>query len=117
MGYTETHQVILPVGYGRGPAMARRLEDNNIICNYQAVPDEEGFTASGALRLGVSEMTRFGMAETDFQELASLIKDVVLKNAQVKPQVEKMRQRFQDLQFCFSENEFEGLLQDLHQLV
>ena len=117
MGYTETHQVILPVGYGRGPEMARRLEDNNIICNYQAVPDEEGFTASGALRLGVSEMTRFGMEEKDFQELASLIRDVVLKNAQVKSQAEKMRQRFQDLKFSFSDNEFDGLMQKLHQLV
>jgi aminomethyltransferase len=117
MGYTETHQVILPVGYGRGPEMAKRLEENNIICNYQAVPDEEGFTASGALRLGVSEMTRFGMAETDFQELASLISEVVVKNAQVKPQVEKTRQRFQDLKFCFSGNEFEALLQKLHKLL
>ena len=117
MGYTETHQVILPVGYGRGPEMALRLEKNNIICNYQAVPDEEGFTASGALRLGVSEMTRFGMAETDFQELASLISEVIVKNAQVKPRIEKMRQRFQDLKFCFSEKEFEGRMQDLHKLL
>jgi aminomethyltransferase len=117
MEYTETHQVILPVGYGRGPEMALRLEKSNIICNYQAVPDEEGFTASGALRLGVSEMTRFGMAETDFQELASLIGDVVLKNARVKPQVEKMRQRFQDLKFCFSEKEFAGCIQDLHKRI
>ena len=117
MGYTETHQVILPVGYGRGPEIARRLEDNNIICNYQAVPDEEGFTASGALRLGVSEMTRFGMEEKDFQELASLIRDVVLKDAHVKSQVEKMRQRFQNLKFCFSEKEFGGHMQDLHKLL
>ena len=115
--YTETHQVILPVGYGRGPEMALRLEENNIICNYQAVPDEEGFTASGALRLGVSEMTRFGMEEKDFQELASLIKDVVVKNAPVKPQVEKMRQRFRDMHFCFSEKEFAGCMQDLHKLI
>ena len=71
----------------------------------------------GTLRLGVSEMTMFGMAETDFQELASLIRDVVLKHAQVKPQVEKMRQRFQDLKFWFSEKEFETLLEELHQLV
>lgn len=115
MEYTETHQVILPVGYGRGPEMALRLERNNIICNYQAVPDEEGFTASGALRLGVSEMTRFGMKEKDFQDLALLIKDVVVKNAQVKPQVEKMRHRFLDLNFCFSEKEFGDLMQVLHQ--
>ena len=116
MGYTETHQVILPVGYGRGPEMALRLEENNIICNYQAVPEEEGFTASGALRLGVSEMTRFGMEAADFQEVASLIRDVIVKNANVKHQIEEMRHRFQDLGFCFSGKEFEGRMQDLHKL-
>jgi aminomethyltransferase len=31
-GYTETHQVIVRVGYGKGPLMAERLEENNIIC-------------------------------------------------------------------------------------
>ena len=45
--YTETHQVVLRVGYGKGPEIAGRLEENNIICNYQAAPDEEGFTAVG----------------------------------------------------------------------
>jgi len=35
------------------------------------LPDEEGFTASGALRLGVSEMTRFGMQTEDFEALAA----------------------------------------------
>ncbi len=60
MDYTETHQVIVKVGYAHGPEVADRLEANNIVCNYQATPDEEGFTASGALRMGMSEMTRFG---------------------------------------------------------
>ena len=96
--------------------MASRLEENNIICNYQAVPDEEGFTASGALRLGVSEMTRFGMEAADFQELASLIEDVIVKDADVKHPIEKMRQKFQDLRFCFSGKEYEGIMQDLHGL-
>jgi aminomethyltransferase len=75
--FTETHQVIVDVSYGRGPEIAQRLEANNIICNYQAGPDEESFTASGALRLGVSEMTRFGMQNNDFRILAELINDVV----------------------------------------
>ncbi|MCF8129386.1 MAG: glycine cleavage system aminomethyltransferase GcvT [Deltaproteobacteria bacterium] len=117
MGYTQTHQVILPVGYGRGPEMATRLEENNIICNYQAVPDEEGFTASGALRMGVSEMTRFGMEAADFQEMTSLIRDVVVNNARIKDQVAGIRKRFLDMQFCFSDKEFNNLLQNLHQLV
>jgi len=69
------------VGYGLGPEIAGRLEASNIICNYQAIPSEEGFTAAGALRLGVSEMTRFGMEEEDFTELAGLIHDVVKKRS------------------------------------
>ena len=63
IGYTETHQVIVSVGYAAGPEVAARLERNNIIANYQATPDEEGFTASGALRMGVNEMTRFGFGQ------------------------------------------------------
>ena len=43
MDYTETHQVIVKVGYAHGPEVADRLEANNIICNYQATPEEEGF--------------------------------------------------------------------------
>jgi aminomethyltransferase len=99
--FTETHQVIVRVGYGRGPEMANRLEENNIICNYQATPDEEGFTVAGALRLGVSEMTRFGMKEEDFRSLATCIRDVVKKNRNVGDEVKALRSRFLDLHFCF----------------
>ena len=117
IGFTETHQVIVSVGYGRGPEIARRLEENNIICNYQAGPDEEGFTAAGALRCGVSEMTRFGMAENDFQELAQLIADVVLKDAKVNDRVKAFRSKFLDLQFCFHNGEYDELLQRLHKTI
>ncbi len=115
--YTETHQVIVNTGYGRGPEIASRLEQNNIICNYQAQPDEESFTASGALRMGVSEMTRFGMGPDDFRELAELIHDVVVKDANVKEQVKKLRERFQKLQFCFNGKEYDEILQKLHGLI
>jgi aminomethyltransferase len=105
MGFTETHQVIVQVGYARGPEIARRLEDNNIIVNYQAGPTEEGFTASGALRMGVAEMTRFGMREADMQEVAQLIHDVVAKQRRVKDAVMALRQKFQTMHFCFPEEE------------
>ncbi len=52
ISFTETHQVIVKVEYARAVEAARRLEENNIICNYQAAPDEGGFNASGALRMG-----------------------------------------------------------------
>jgi len=115
--FTETHQVVVHVGYGRGAETAGRLEANNIICNYQATTDEEGFTASGALRLGVSEMTRFGMEEEDFRELAGLMHDVVANNSTVADKVKVLRKRFSDLRFCFSGEEFDDVIQKLHGLL
>ncbi|MBL7173025.1 MAG: glycine cleavage system protein T, partial [Desulfobacteraceae bacterium] len=115
--FTETHQVVVDVGYSRGPEIANRLEANNIICNYQANTDEEGFTASGALRLGVSEMTRFGMEAEDFRALAPLMHDVVINNAVVVDKVKELRERFCDLRFCFGGDEYADLLQRLHELL
>jgi len=117
IGYTETHQVVVHVGYGRGPEMARRLEENNIVCNYQAAPDEEGFSAAGALRLGVAEMVRFGMGETDFQALAGLIADVVLRGKNVKEPVTRLRRKFLDLHYCFSGDQYADAMQTLHSLI
>jgi aminomethyltransferase len=115
--FTETHQVVVDVGYSHGPENASRLEANNIICNYQANTDEEGFTAAGALRMGVSEMTRFGMEGDDFCALAALIHDVVMKDANVTDQVKALRERFSELRFCFRGDEYADLLQKLHELL
>ncbi len=115
--FTETHQVVVDVGYSRGPEIAERLEASNIICNYQANTDEEGFTASGALRLGVSEMTRFGMEPADFQALAQLMRDVIVNNAVVLDAVKKLRERFRQLRFCFKGNDYDDLVQALHRLI
>jgi len=115
--FTETHQVLIDVGYSRGPEIASRLEANNIICNFQANTDEEGFTASGALRTGVSEMTRFGMQEEDLHDLAVLIHDVVKNNSDVTDKVKALRERFSELQFCFRGHEYDDVLQKLHELL
>ncbi len=116
-GYTETHQVIVTVGYTKGPEIAQRLEDNNIVVNYQALPGEEGFTASGGLRMGVAEMTRFGMEAADFQELAQLIRDVVVHDKRVKNEVAAFRGRFLERRYCFAGSEYDGLVAKLHQLI
>jgi aminomethyltransferase len=114
--FTETHQVIVRVGYGRGPETAKRLEENNIICNYQATPDEEGFTVAGALRLGVSEMTRFGMVEEDFRPLAGCIRDVLKKNRKVRDEAKALRGRFLDLRFCFRKEDYTEVWEKVHRL-
>jgi aminomethyltransferase len=112
-GYTETHQVIVQVGYARGPEIAQRLEDNNIIVNYQAGPTEEGFTASGALRLGVAEMTRFGMREGDMPQLAQLMREVIVEQRRVRDEVASFRKKFLDMQFCFTDAAMGDLLENL----
>ncbi len=104
--YTETHQVIVSVGYGDGPEIANRLEKNNIVVNYQATPDEEGFTASGALRMGVSEMTRFGFGEAEFKKLAAIMADCILRNKDVKEDVKKFRSDYTTMRYCFDDKEF-----------
>jgi glycine/serine hydroxymethyltransferase len=100
-GYTHTHQVILRVReHGFGEDVARKLENNNIVCNYQALPDDESFIESSGIRTGVQEMTRFGMKEDDFGRLAELMADVVMKGKDVKAEVTKYRQGFLEMQYC-----------------
>jgi len=113
VGFTETHQVIVRVGYAEGIRIARALEENNIIVNYQALPSDESFTASSGLRMGVSEMTRFGMQGRDFETLAVLLADVVKGGGTVKEEVTKLRSGFQKMRFCFEEKEIESLKEKL----
>jgi aminomethyltransferase len=113
IGYTETHQVILRVGYARGPEMAYRLEENNIIVNYQSAPDDEGFTAASCLRMGVQEMTRFGMAAGDFSELADYMSQVILHNRAVAREVSEFRKRFMKMRYCLPEGETEPWMEKL----
>ena len=117
VGHTETHQVIVEVGYGRGPLLAERLEANNIICNYQAAPDEEGFTAAGALRLGVAEMTRFGMGPEDFEALAVIMAAILLDDRKAKAKVRELRRGFSGLRYCFGEADFPEAMKALRETV
>jgi glycine/serine hydroxymethyltransferase len=105
--------VLLRVGYTRGPEVARRLEENNIVVNYQALPDDEGFTASSGLRMGVQEMTRFGIKEKEFAELAGLMAESILKNRPVKEEVTRFRSRFLHMQYCLPEEKARPMIQEL----
>jgi glycine/serine hydroxymethyltransferase len=105
-GFTETHQVLMRVReYGLGQEIARRLEENNIVTNYQALPDDETFLESSGIRMGVQEMTRFGMKEKDFDVLSGLIADVVMRNKDVKEDVKEFRKNFLEMKFCLPPKE------------
>jgi len=100
-GFTETHQVLVRVRrHGPAQEIARRLETNNIITNYQALPDDATFLDSSGLRMGVQEMTRFGVEEKDFDTLAGYIAEVVVHNRTVRDEIRKLRQRFLEMKFC-----------------
>jgi glycine/serine hydroxymethyltransferase len=100
-GFTETHQVLIRVKpFGDGMMIARRLEENNILTNYQALPDDETFLISSGIRMGVQEMTRFGMKEKDFDVLAGYIADSVIRNEPVKDEVRKYREGFLEMRYC-----------------
>jgi aminomethyltransferase len=111
--FTETHQVLLRVGYGRGPEVARWAEQNNIVLNYQALPDDEGFSVSSGLRLGVQEMTRFGMKEKDFETLAELMAEVIGKGKSRAEEISRFRSKFLEMHYCLPAAEAEPLVREL----
>jgi glycine/serine hydroxymethyltransferase len=102
-GYTHTHQVILRVKqFGDAKEIASRLETNNIITNYQALPGDETFYHPSGIRMGVQEMTRFGMKEDDFAGLARLAADIILRKKDVAKEVADLRSRFLTMEYCLS---------------
>jgi aminomethyltransferase len=117
IGYTETHQVIVRVGYRRGPLIANRLERNNIVLNYQSAPDDEAFTAASCLRMGVQEMTRFGMKEEDFAQLAGYMSEIILHDRPMAEEISRFRQRFTEMRYCLSETEAVSLMNQLVQAI
>lgn len=105
-GFTETHQVLIRIkSFGNGMEIARRLEENNVVVNYQALPDDETFLEPSGIRMGVQEMTRFGMEARDFETLAGYIADIIIKNLKPKEKIKKFRQEFLEMKFCLSYDE------------
>jgi glycine/serine hydroxymethyltransferase len=105
-GYTRTHQVLIRVAsFGDAKAIASRLEANNIITNYQALPGDTTFYHPSGIRMGVQEMTRFGMKEKDFDALARFIADIILRKKNPGSEVAEFRSRFSEMQYCLSSEE------------
>jgi glycine hydroxymethyltransferase len=98
-GYTQSHQIAVNVStYGGGVIVAQRLEANDIIVNYNMLPWDTDPRHPSGLRLGVQEMTRYGMQEEAMQRLASLLSDAI-KGKQVGDQIHALRAEFSTLQY------------------
>lgn len=98
-GFTRSHQIAVDVSkFGGGVEVALRLEAQNVIVNYNMLPGDRDPRNPSGLRIGVQEMTRFGMKEAEMGELGALIADAVRGKA-VKDVATRLRQRFAEMQY------------------
>lgn len=104
-GFTESHQIAINVlKQGGGAEVAKKLESANIITNKNLLPSDKDPEEPTGIRLGVQELTRIGMKESEMREIASLIGRVIIANAdetKVKEDVIELRKGFQHVQYCF----------------
>lgn len=103
-GFTESHQVAVNVKkQGGGRDCAEKLEENDIICNYNLLPfdDPKKVMKPSGLRLGVQEMTRWGMKEPEMEELAGLFKACLIDGKTVRDEVNRFRSRFLQVRYSF----------------
>jgi glycine hydroxymethyltransferase len=82
-GFTASHQVVVNVeNQGGGDPVAKKLEECNIILNKNIIPqDSANPSRPRGLRLGVQEMTRFGMKEAEMSQIAVLMASALLEGA------------------------------------
>lgn len=106
-GFTETHQILLDVRpLGRdGIESTKALASCNIITNRGPLPgDPRG--RHGAIRVGVSELTRTGMKETTMADVARLFKKCLIDNVEVKrvrEEVVQLKRQYKTLHYSFDQ--------------
>lgn len=107
--FSESHQVLLDVRpQGKGKLVAESLEQANVITNKQMLwfDDVNNPADPSGLRLGVQEMTRFGMTEKDMGRVADFFRRVLVEKEnpeRVRNDVIAMRSEFQNVNYCFKE--------------
>jgi len=108
-GYTESHQLAVDVSnYGDGGTIEKELEKANIILNRQLLPGDiksgKHYMHPSGVRIGVPEVTRLGMKESEMKEIASFIKQIVIDKSdpnKVASAVSKFREQFQKVHYAF----------------
>ncbi len=106
-GFTRTHQAIADVSaFGGGEAVAARLAEANIITNKNLIPTDsaDAWDRPSGLRIGTTEVTRWGMKEAEMAHIANLVVDVLdgrCATEAVRQDAIELRRSFPTLQFCF----------------
>ena len=99
LGFTESHTLILIVDkYGDGGALATHLEACHIIAGAAGLSPDVG---KSGLRMGVQEVTRWGMTPADAPDIAECIVDALSGGnpEELKPKVARIALRFDTIQF------------------
>lgn len=105
-GFTQSHQILVNCGQpGAGGEAAQTLERANIILNKNIIPGD-GVSPKNprGIRIGVQEMTRFGMKENEMKQIAKFIKRIVSDKENpeaVGKEVSAFRAGFQVAKYCF----------------
>jgi glycine hydroxymethyltransferase len=108
-GFTESHVILIDITkHGDGGTIEEDLEKANVIINRNLLPWDikEGrhFMHPGGIRMGVSEVTRLGMRESEMVQIAEFVKRVILDKEpleRVRADVVDFRKAYQKVHFCF----------------
>ena len=98
-GFTQSHQIAVDVSsFGGGVAVACGLEENDIIVNYNMLPGDRDARNPSGLRVGVQEMTRFGMGEDEMGRIAELMA-ASIRGKNIKAEVNGFRGRYLEMHY------------------
>lgn len=109
LGFTQSHQVVLDVAAsGGGREVAARLSLDDVITNMNLLPGEPGKSAMNprGIRMGVQELTRFGMGTAEMEEVARLLDEAIVHRKPVAPDVHRLRARFPTIRYGFQAQDF-----------
>ncbi|MEM4473196.1 MAG: serine hydroxymethyltransferase [Archaeoglobaceae archaeon] len=110
-GFTETHQIAIDVReLGGGDLVARKLEEVGIFVNKNLLPWDsiEMSSNPSGIRIGVQEVTRLGMKESEMMVIAELIDSTLKGKKEVKKireEIKEFRKEFQKIKFTFEESD------------
>lgn len=111
LGYTRSHQVLVDVrAQGGGAKVASLLESANIIVNKNLLPYDrpEDVKDPSGIRIGVQEMTRFGMGPAEMDEIARLFRELLIEGKPaetVRQEAAELRSRFLEVKYSIKESD------------
>ena len=106
LGFTQSHQVLVEIGPGKGKEASKTLEDAGIVTNMNMIPGDVDPLNPSGLRLGTPELTRIGMKEKEMDDVAVFYARALLKKEnpkKIQEDVKEFRKDFQKLHYCFKE--------------